>query len=361
MLRASSLTDPPSPPPPTHQMDVAALDTQIAEKKVLQAQELERERAHDVLASTLDRRLVMLEQERREIQRDMNANIAQYRAEHQQKSTRREFDLSDPSGGRDSRPARLGDDDPRTGPSGAQKFAGEDLFAGERRLAQTKQAAAWYAAHAAEKEMRRQEARAQKKQHGDLIAAQEEYQRHVAEAQADARKAHANATAEENARLADERRSLLQAQKASEKAADDYEFEHNENSAFLTENPVAAVSTLAPGRRVRPDHWKGASAEELQATAIAQAEQRRLKIIADAAFAEEERQAASHYENTRRALEMNAERVEQFKAEQRAAVLAMVIGQRAEKFENDQSDRAERFGSGRFGEAYFQGFGTSAR
>ena len=40
---------------------------------------------------------------------------------------------------------------------------------------------------------------------------------------------------------------------------------------------------------------------------------------------------ASHHENTRRAQEMNAERVEQFRAEQRAAVLATVLGQRAEK------------------------------
>ena len=53
--------------------------------------------------------------------------------------------------------------------------------------------------------------------------------------------------------------------------------------------------------------------------------------------------------------------MEQFRAEQRAAVLATVVGQRGEKFDNDQNDRAERFGSGRFGEAYFNGFGTSAR
>ena len=74
-----------------------------------------------------------------------------------------------------------------------------------------------------------------------------------------------------------------------------------------------------------------------------------------------EARAASHYEDTRRALEMNAERVEQFKAEQRAAVLATVLGQRAEKHEGDAADRAERFQTGRFGEAYFAAFGATAR
>lgn len=82
---------------------------------------------------------------------------------------------------------------------------------------------------------------------------------------------------------------------------------------------------------------------------------------ADAAAAAADAIAASHHENTRRALEMNAERVEQFRAEQRAAVLATVLGQRAEKHEGDAADRAERFQTGRFGDAYFAGFGASAR
>ena len=333
----------------------------MAEKAALRAAELERERAHDVLANTLDRRLVMLEQERRGIAKELEQNVARFRAEHQAKESRREFDLSDPSGKRDARPARLGDEDPRTGVSSAQKFDGEDLDAGARRVAQTAQAAAWYAAQTAEKEARLTEARLAKEAHKELLKAQEQYQNQAAEAQAAARRAHAASVAAENARLATSKRDAADSFKRAEFDAENAERLRNENDMFLTENPLLATSALAPGRRVRPDHWKGASAAERAAVADAQRLQRLEKAEASKAEAAAEAFAASHYENTRRALEMNAERVEQFKAEQRAAVLATVLGQRAEKHESDAADRAERFQTGRFGEAYFAGFGASAR
>jgi hypothetical protein len=327
---------------------------------VLALAEAELTRAHDLRTSALDNRLVILEQERRGIQADLNRNVVAYRAEHQGKHTRREYDLSDPSGLRNETPARLGDDDVRNGASGMQKFSGEDLFAGERRVQQTKQASSWYAAQTAEKELRKTNAREQKKQHGDLIAEQEQYQNDVFDAQAFARRSHAVATRAQNQHMANERKDELVTQKAQRKALVDAEFSHADKDPFLTEDPRVAVSSLA-SHRVRPDHYKGASVHELAATAAFQAEQRVARKARDLKLLQEEALVASHHENTRKALEMNAERVEQFRAEQRAAVLATVIGQRGEKFDNDQNDRAERFGSGRFGEAYFNGFGTSAR
>ena len=111
---------------------------------------------------------------------------------------------------------------------------------------------------------------------------------------------------------------------------------------------------------MRPDHWKGASAAERKARRSA-ARARAARAEADAAAAAADADVARHHENTRRALEMNAERVEQFRAEQRAAVLATVLGQRAEKHEGDAADRAERYQTGRFGDAYFAKFGASAR
>ena len=302
----------------------------------------------------------MLEQERRGVAAELARNVARFRAEHQAKESRREFDLSDPSGARDARPARLGDDDPRAGVSGAQKFDGEDLDAGARRLAQTAQAAAWYAAQTAEKRARLEEARRAKAAHAELLRAQEKYQKEAADAQASARRAHAAGVAEENARAAAAKRAAAAAAAAAETEAEEAERAHNESDMFLTENPALATSALAPGRRVRPDHWKGASAAELAAVAEAQRAQRVAKAEAAAVAAAAERRAASHYENTRRALDMNAERVEQFKAEQRAAVLATVLGQRAEKHEGDAAERARRFGAP-FGEAYFAKFGATAR
>ena len=102
-------------------------------------------------------------------------------------------------------------------------------------------------------------------------------------------------------------------------------------------------------------------AAERKEVAEAQRAQRAARAEADAAAAAADAAVARHHENTRRALEMNAERVEQFRAEQRAAVLATVLGQRAEKHEGDAADRAERYQTGRFGDAYFAKFGASAR
>ena len=303
----------------------------------------------------------MLEQERRGVEAELARNVARFRAEHQTKESRREFDLSHPGAARDARPARLGDDDPRAGASGMQKFDGEDLDAGARRMALTEQAAAWYAAQTAEKRARLEQARLAKEADAELLRAQEQRQKEAADAQAAARRAHAAGVAEENARAAAAKRAAAAAAAEAEKEADDAERAHNERDMLPTEIPALATSALAPGRRVRTDHWKGASAAELAAVAEAQRAQRVAKAEAAAAAAAAEARAASHYEDTRRALEMNAERVEQFKAEQRAAVLATVLGQRAEKHEGDAADRAERFQTGRFGEAYFAAFGATAR
>lgn len=58
-------------------------------------------------------------QEKRCISEDIN----KFRDIYQRPENRREFDLYDPDGLKKSLPARLMDDDPRCGPSSAQKYA----------------------------------------------------------------------------------------------------------------------------------------------------------------------------------------------------------------------------------------------
>jgi hypothetical protein len=53
--------------------------------------------------------------------------IDDYRKAHQQAHQRRDYDLYDPLNLKKSLPARIGDNDPRTGASSLQKFEGEDL------------------------------------------------------------------------------------------------------------------------------------------------------------------------------------------------------------------------------------------
>ena len=54
--------------------------------------------------------------------RRLNEDINTFRSVYQRPETRREFDLNDPDGLKKSLPGRLLDDDPRCGPSSAQKY-----------------------------------------------------------------------------------------------------------------------------------------------------------------------------------------------------------------------------------------------
>jgi hypothetical protein len=49
---------------------------------------------------------------------------------------------------------------------------------------------------------------------------------------------------------------------------------HTAADDMLCENPSTAVNYLAPGARVRSDHWKGMSQDEIYAIADTQAVQR---------------------------------------------------------------------------------------
>ena len=447
------------------QVDVAALEAQIAEKAARKQAEIEYDRCaprprarlpiavgrpsrsttdddadgspslaprrhHDKMASFIDKKLVVLEQERREVQAALNRDVADFRREHQvraythrythhprsrcrtrlrarpraaappfpptvrplafsaprpspvhsrpprssptvrppppsisqARTRRREYDLSDPSSLRASLPARVGDDDPRTGVSSLQKFEGEDLAAGARRKAQSAQAAAWYDAQAAEKASARADAPPRRIARARaLIDAQTAYQRQLAEAQKIAREDFERSVAEENARLAEERRAAAAAAAAESASTTAAELERAAADPTLAEDPALAVSALAPGRRVRVDHWKGMSREEIRGVTEMQATQRAEREATAAAVAGEDAAEAARSEGIRRALEMRAEQVEAFKAEQRAAVHATIVAQREAKARRDADERADRFREGTFGPEYFAGFGTSAR
>lgn len=66
---------------------------------------------------------------------------------------RREFDLNDPNAKKKDVPARIGDDDPRCGPSSLQKFGGEDLMKRHREMVQQKAQASWVEQQIFEKTM----------------------------------------------------------------------------------------------------------------------------------------------------------------------------------------------------------------
>lgn len=278
----------------------------------------------------------------------------------QKKESRREFDLSDPAALKKSLPARVGDDDSRNSVSGVQKFEGEDLLAGERRKVQLAQQAAWCAIQAAEKSARKEHEKEAEAAYADLVAQQEQYQHAIAGAQKQARTELQRAIAAENARLAEEKRMRELAEKDVVAAADAVEAANVAADDMLNENPSLAINYMAPNTRVRTDHWKGMSRDEILSIAETQAVQREELKARKLAEVELENRFVTSAENVRRTLEMKAEQVEQFKLEQRAAVFNTIKAQRTEKFARDNTIKGI-FASNTVEPEFFAQFGTSAR
>ncbi|CCW63554.1 unnamed protein product [Phytomonas sp. EM1] len=124
-------------------IDRQALDEQVREKEALKLLEKERDSYFDRQALLMDRHAVALQQEVNRIRTERERDLCDYRQTFQKNELRREWDLNDPQAKAKELPARVGDDDPRNGPSSLQKFEGEDLDFRERRAAQQRQQRDW--------------------------------------------------------------------------------------------------------------------------------------------------------------------------------------------------------------------------
>ncbi|ENN81903.1 hypothetical protein YQE_00424, partial [Dendroctonus ponderosae] len=138
-------------------IDTQALQAQIEEKK---KKELEVKRNDSIFENELkkaDQIAITLEQKQREEQKKLQKEIETFRKNFQKPEDRREFDLNDPNGIKKQLPCRLHDDDPRLGPSSAQKFEGEDLSNEERLKLQKVQIKAWLGQQLIEREQAEKE------------------------------------------------------------------------------------------------------------------------------------------------------------------------------------------------------------
>lgn len=124
-------------------IDREALDAQVREKESLRRLEKERDDYYDRQALLMDRHACALQQEVNAIRAAREKELQDYRQTFQKKELRREWDLNDPEAKRKELPARVGDEDPRNGPSSLQKFEGEDLDYAARRAAQQRQQREW--------------------------------------------------------------------------------------------------------------------------------------------------------------------------------------------------------------------------
>jgi hypothetical protein len=243
-------------------VDVQAIKEQVHDRRLQEQREQDR---HEAFASDMirnDKIAELLTRRREQDERNLRKALNEFRALQQQPDSRREWDLNDPEAKKKDKPARVSDDDPRCGISGAQKFDGEDLNGKARKRLMQEQLREWSRQQAQEK--RTQSARQREADRLHDLARREADQRamELAKAEEQCRRAINNAMKDYNKSLADE-----QAEKArlnNEQQLDDNftEIVNQINGDMLTENPDVAQSAFGP-HRVITDRWKGMSPEQL--------------------------------------------------------------------------------------------------
>ena len=242
-------------------IDKEALEAQIVSKKAVAELERERERTLDQAMIATAHQADILQQEVDRMKHKQNLEVAEYRTRHQAKTTRREYDLSDPDQlKKDEIPTAHPE---RLGLSSAQLFPGMDSTNDERKHLQAQQMNEWCSAQIAEKTGK--------------AAAERESDRHYYQMQGEitgslnqmiaahevSKQQLLFANAAENKALAESKKLALEEDKMATAEANVAEINSNLNSLFLTEDPSTTVSHANPNRPI-PYHFKGLPTEYKQ-------------------------------------------------------------------------------------------------
>lgn len=113
-------------------VDKEFLDQQVAEKQQRRRQQAEMQKVEDRQFMGVNRALQVNEIERNRMRRACEKEAKEFSLENLHFASRREFDINDPKAVTKSAATRIGDEDPRCGPSTMQQFNGEDLLKEER-------------------------------------------------------------------------------------------------------------------------------------------------------------------------------------------------------------------------------------
>lgn len=244
-------------------IDTQAIKEQVHDRNLQEQREQDR---HEAFASDMirnDKIAELLTRRREQDERNLGKALNEFRALQQQPNARREWDLNDPEGKKKDKPARVSDDDPRCGISGAQKFDGEDLNSKARKKLMQEQMREWTRRQANEKRTQSARQKEADKLHDLARREADERAMALAKAEEDCRRAINNAMKDYNKSLADEQAEKARLSKEQELDDNFTEMANQVNGDMLTENPDVAESAFGP-HRVITDRWKGMSPEQLE-------------------------------------------------------------------------------------------------
>ncbi|XP_044254489.1 RIB43A-like with coiled-coils protein 2 [Tribolium madens] len=242
-------------------IDYETLQRQIEEKRQREAQQARIDRIFDEQRKKNDEMALALEKKEKQERMKLEQEINYFRMCCQKPEDRREFDLNDPNLLKKAAPARTADDDPKCGPSSAQKFEGEDLVSIERAKVQRDQVKSWLDQQIMEKEAADKERKAAEEAYREAIKARDQRALQLDKMEKECRKRLEEACLRFNRALADERK--IDEMKRLKREHDDClaEMYNFMTSDLLTENPDVSQSNLGPNRRIGY-LYKGMTVEE---------------------------------------------------------------------------------------------------
>ncbi|TPX76569.1 hypothetical protein CcCBS67573_g02175 [Chytriomyces confervae] len=281
-------------------IDVTALDEQLRIKNQIKEFDRERDASYHQYSNYTNQILSLMDDQTAQARRSHLQKINAFRATQQTPSQSRDFDLVDPHALLKDLPARTGDDDPRCGVSGLQKFEGEDLGVSIRDREQKEQMRTWVQKQLWEKNQRLEEEAASKR-------AYEEYQKDVGLRAHTLEQAMRSAKRDQN-KSDNEFNQYLAAYKKHREAEDRertlqqnmQEILSSVNGVFLTEKPN--VTDIKGGHKIRVDLFKGITHEQKMEALRIQAYQREENERKREAARSEEARYALHEAAKNRAL-----------------------------------------------------------
>eukprot|EP00927_Polykrikos_kofoidii_P030069 TRINITY_DN25936_c0_g1_i1.p1 TRINITY_DN25936_c0_g1~~TRINITY_DN25936_c0_g1_i1.p1 ORF type:complete len:422 (-),score=103.66 TRINITY_DN25936_c0_g1_i1:151-1416(-) len=336
-------------------VDKQMLDQQVIEKRLRNEAEQAEIRADDGTMARCDKLLKLAEIEKQRIRRNMEKHCKDYSMQNLNFESRREYDINDPLYVRKGVPSRIGDDDPRCGPSSMQQFGGEDVLREERTRQQKAQMVNFIEQQKFEKSMMSGQDAIDDANMAREYADMTELRDQLDDEAGRIRKKTAVDLRNDNLKQAQENIDARQRGQEEEEEKNAREIEFNLTNPFMTETGVKYKKT---GGVVR-DSYKGSTREEREQVAAIQRDQCIENNQMRGANANEEWQHASEANAVRKHL-VASERQKQ----QNRRKLAQQVAQenlRAAAVQNQKTKGYNELYTNKFSPEFFEQFGTTTR
>jgi len=246
----------------------------------------------------------------------------------------------------------------RCGASSVQVFSGEDNGYNDRRKAQQEELKQWTSHQMEEKAESVREERENAMNYDKVVLEQNAISCHQAQQDEYRRSELKRAVQAENAARAEEERRMRRLEEKQLAETHRAHVGSQHSNPFLSEDTDYAKSAISD-HRVRPDHFKGFSNDQVQLLVKGNADVLAEKMAAKKEAEMKEAEWNEYQEDLLRAAEELDRQKDEEKREQIRQQNEELQAQREELKKKQEQMKRDRFGA--IGQGFFQGFGTSCR